>query len=1548
MIILIAVGGVVGLLQLDITHNYLLDRIESRIGQEYDAKLNVGDLHGFLPFNVQLEDVVLVSRDAAETDTLARIGSVSNKIDIWELLQNKVSITGLVIENPELWLRRDENGKIVFLRRLQSPPDTSAESDEPWLSNVEILAPRMAISNGTLHLQNFTDKSQAVNLPQSVTISNLNANFFLEWTGNQRYLDIESISAETEALDLQQFSMTGQVYSDQRYLEFNSFYLHFGNSEMILNGEIDGVDLGTPDFMNQFLTAHYDLDIISTALYPQEVRDVIPAVPDVSGPLTFQLYTEGSTDSLWVDEVSIGKGESLLRLNGAFRNLRERDAFSYRLSIDSVNVRRQDLRALLDTVRAPKYEALEGLTMRGEADGSLDSINVDLEVSSPFGLLDLQGQGQLTAPHGYQGLIRARDMDVSWLATALDTTSLNFEATLNGRGYEPEQAVSDVEVLFEQSLVNQLTVDRFRLTSALDHGRWNHQYEYQKGSQRITGTGEIDFSREREPIILKGRAENINLAEISGDTLIAPTQLNFDYNVEAEELDLADTEGRASFDVAPSVIGGDSVKAHQFYADINTLDNQRRSFRVTSTLFDMNIRGNIYPDEILRQGRFWSAYLKERYHEEITIDSSYSTLQQLPYPSQNIVLDGRVRAKDLSLVRKYLPYAPPFHTDSRITFNVNSDRNRLLFSAEVRADTLQFDQWSIKDGQTQLTASFRSGQPLKVSSSIDFKADVGTLNSSLIDMDSVGVDFAMKQDSLYYRQRVNRIGKDARFDLELAGGLTDSSLVAAIETFYLGNDQYAWTSRERPVVHFLEQKRAVFTDFSFENEDEYFQLQGTLSGSQQDSLSYTLRDINLSRISDLVNGKVGFGGILNGRLKTQSLVDQPTIQGELDVDRFSLNDRIVGDVTFDSNYNQASDRFDTRIEVFTDPEKYGAYLKANDGVQQHFVLDGYFSTAEAAAREDSLFYFDTDFKQIDMWLIPLIVDNLFQQMEGQASGKGYVSGDLNNLDFHADFEAQNVFVKPRFVNTNYFINGPVTVDRQDGVILDSLSVMDTKGGSGTLWGTVDLNDFKPITYLDLSMAMDELQFLNNTMDPDIPFFGNVSGTGTIRLSGSNTDMYMRTPSPVRLTDDSGVSIPLLEETELTETGKFIQFVDSFEEREKSPEPANGEEEEQQEEALQQEIQSMTFSERFDLDLRFITDNNIAVNLIFDPVTGEELNARGSGQMRITMQDQEVQMFGRYQIASGTYQFVTGEIISRKLDLQPGGTIVWEGPPDNARLDISAVYHARPNIATLTAEGPIESQGQSSSQQAPVDLIVDITGTLNSVENSYYFQLPSSLDLSSSSTLSYTISQINRDEQQKLLQATSILFTGQFIPTQGAGSATASLSQSLTRGSTVLNPLLSNQVISPLLSNQINALLDSDVSRMDIDFNLNAYNEVDLGIALRLYNDRLILRREGQITGGGPQTTLGDRIGDLNATYRISRRLSLTAFHRQNQILSNFGVQSQAGDITPSVDGVGLETQFQFNTWQELWHKVVGGPSSTPARKEEENIGESATRTEETE
>ncbi|TYP94929.1 Uncharacterized protein involved in outer membrane biogenesis [Fodinibius salinus] len=1525
LVILIVGGCLIGVLQLDVTQNYLVDNIEQRVEQNFHAKLEIGDVGGFLPFNISMQDVVLVNTYSASEDTVASVQNLTSQIAVWGLLQNELAITGFRLDKPRLWIRSDEEGR----RRLLIPKkdnlaEDSKSAEEGWFSSVEIVAPALEITDGTLHLTAATKKNKIGNLPQSFALTDIEASFFLEWGGPERYFDVSSFSANTKNLGIDKFSLSGQLYSDQNALEFNSFYVNLADSRFILNGQVQGVDITQPDLTGQLAEARYNISVESERFELNDLRDIIPNTPSWDPQFSLQVEADGTTDSLAVTQASIGTGESFIRFKGFFKHLKQQN-FSYDVTLDSVNLRKPDVYKFADTLSTSQYRALQDLSASGEASGSANSVDVDLQLQNPMGRLTVNGQSQLRAPYNYSGTISAKKLNIAPLITTWDTTSLNINSRFEGQGISLEEASGNFEVSLADSYINNIGIDTLWTTAELSDGLFSHHYEYSSGDEHLSGSGTVDVTADKS-LSLEGDGQNFNIKKYLESAAVVSTSLNFDYNVEFQNFKLDDIYGRVNVDIHPSIVGEDSVKSHQFYADLNAPGNDNRSLRLTSSVFDMNISGDILPSDIVEQYQFWMPYLRSQFRTELLLDTEPAAQPSASaLPDDPVVVEGNITAKNLSLIKKYIPDFPSIYSNAELTFSTNTSAQRFLLSANMQADSLNFNNWTFTDSQTQFTASARSDQSLKEFTTVDWETSVGTLDTPRLTADSLVFDFALNQDSVYYSQTTGSIAKNTQFQMDVEAALTDTAISVTVPNFYLGNQEYAWQQVQTPSFTYNQKGQIQFNDFRFQNRDEYLRLQGTFSKNRSDSLTYILEDIHLNRISDLIKGQINFNGVLNGTFVTRSLTRQPTVQGKFDINSFKLNNRLIGDVDFNSEYNPDKKRFDTQIDIQTDSTKYQDYLASNDGIGQDIQLDGYVLQPDANTESDSLYYFDASFKQIDMWVLPLFLDNIFQNMEGQATGDGYITGNFDDIDFHANFETKNVFAKPQFVNTNYFLTGPVILDRDEGVTLDSLNVIDTKGGSGTVWGNIDFNDFSPITYIDLTMDMNRLQFLNNKRDPDVPFFGNASGSGILRLTGSNQDMYMRTPGTLQLSSSSEMSIPLLEETELQETGKFIQFVETFE-PESTSQTEEAEEQAKEatvdEEALREEISDMTFTERFDLDLQFEANENVTVNLLFDPVTGEVLTAGGTGQLNITMQDQDLQMFGRYTINNGNYQFVTGEIISRNFQLQPGGTIIWEGPADNARLDISAVYNARPNIATLTSQTAFDAENENTSQQVPIELVLEITGTLNSVENNFFFRLPSSIDLSSNSTLQYTINQINRDDQQKLLQATSILFSGQFIPSRGASNSTASLSQNLTRGSTVINPLLSNQVISPLLSNQINALLNSDVSELEVDFNLNANNEVDLGIALRLYNDRLILRREGQLTGQGSESSFGDRIGDLNATYRINRGLSLTAFHRQDQVLNSYSASgSQAGDVTPSVDGIGIETQVQYNTWGELMRKI---------------------------
>ena len=636
-------------------------------------------------------------------------------------------------------------------------------------------------------------------------------------------------------------------------------------------------------------------------------------------------------------------------------------------------------------------------------------------------------------------------------------------------------------------------------------------------------------------------------------------------------------------------------------------------------------------------------------------------------------------------------------------------------------------------------------------------------------------------------------------------------------------------------------------------------------------------------------------------------------------EHFDLDDTLFGDILLTSQYNSSLDRFDTNITVRTDSTKYPEYFANNDRRGQNFEIDGYVLAPEEGnfPDVDSLYQFDVDFENVDLWILPYIGPKVFAEASGLANGTGKIWGNLQTYDFESDFMVgvdDAAYIRPEFLDTYYYAQGNLTFTRHDGFTFNDIYFIDPSGGNAILSGYYDLNDFGPSDSLRISLDMDEFQFLNSSFDPTVAFFGQAYGSSTVTISGTNLNPVLRTEEPIVISDFSQISIPLLEETEFNEDNRFIRFVNTFDLDEVQSGMNSSNNRNRINGVPGQSQEELTFAERFTLDLQFVAYDPMTVQLIFDPVTGDIVTADGTGRLRILLEDEQVSMFGRFDITGGNYQFVSGDIFTRRFELESGGSIIWEGDPANARLNnLNAIYRARPDINTLSSTG---TRDPETAQRVPVELVLNIGGTLSSIENNFFFRLPDTFESQQSSTLSTQLASINRDESLKLIQATNFMLMGDFIPVSSAGDPQANpFGENLSGSAAVLNPLLSSQVINPLLSNQVNSLLNSDLSSLDVDFNLNTYNQVDLGVALRLYNDKIILRREGQITGRQ------SNIGDLGATFRINRTFAVTAFHRQDLTFGTISSTEQSQQAQ-EINGVGLEAKVSFNTWDEFFNRLL--------------------------
>jgi translocation and assembly module TamB len=1506
LVILILLFGVI---QVPQTHRYVADIAENRFNSVYFGELSIGNLSGFIPFNMEVRDVLLYGaprEDGELADTLIYIQRGEVRLNPFDFFRNDISIQALTIENPfvDVTLESDENTyKLAnaFKRR-----DQLEESNRIMFRDFQILAPFFSVRDGEINLQ-FRRDAQLTQSPVH-EIREIQLSAFAEISSIQRYFDLQFLFFDIPSKSIDPYQLRGQIFNDDRFIEFNAVRFRHADSRVNVSGEIAGVNILEENLDEQFRNATYSLSIDTTRINPADFVTLDSYDPRFESVLEIDIKIGGTLERMGIDRSDILYGNSRFSMVGEVGNLHQIENLTYDVNLRNVRLYERDIAAFLNNNGSLDFPDLDKLRFSGRLFGDLNRTDGDFNIRTDRGRIQLAGDIQWLDQPDYQFTINTHELDLAQFdAYAIPSTKLNSTSILKGVGFERESAFIEGDIKIYNSVINDFPVEEFNFLGMYsDEVLSSDIFLFKNGS---TFQGELALNTSaNKSLRIDGSAQGFRLHDYYETNHIADSNLDFDLNVFVFGNDINDVSGQFSLDIKNAIIGEDTLGVHQFYADLSTLQNGSRELRFTSTIFDLGMRGDVYPQQIADMALYWYDYVENRVDEAFLFED----IEDLESESQTrpLNLDVDITVKDLSYLSAYLPNIPELKADLAGDVQIQADNQRILVSGGFAGRQVGADDALLESFSAQFTTNLQYRYRLQEFSAIDFVLAANALTYGRVNVSSINASYSMLNENISIITSIQDIGEENYgLDLRLNAVVSDTSLNFLVEQFSLGNPQYKWFNDGSPRLTLNDQEKLHIEHFILRNGNETIDIYGTLSSDLADSVDYRLDNVDLAKLSSLIEGRLNFQGILDGSFSTRSLLKEPSISGELYVDNFALNERVLGDLIFSSAFNPERERFDTKLVVKADTAKHASVLPKDRPVYSDVEISGWLSAPGSTSQSDTSYFFDVIINEIDGWVLTPILPDIFVRTEGSASGAGVFFGNFDDFNFNAEFDVKEIRAVPQFLLTNYTLSGRVVLDRFDGVLIDNVLVSDRRGGSGRLRGTVGFNDFLPERPLDLTLDLSRLEFLNNSYEQDIPFYGNVSGTGSVSLTGSNLSPFLRTIRPVTTTTDSRLYIPLLDETSVEEQARFIEFVKSFSDFEQRRTS-------QQETTTVEPIADLSFLEIFRLDLQFISPIGSNVQLVFDPLTGEVLNTRGSGRVRITLEDEVLQMFGNFAVSDGEYTFVGGDIFVRRFQLRDGGTINWEGDPANARLNIIAAYRARPNIGVLTG-GIIDQQSR-----IPVDLMLEITGTIESIENNFYFEFPNAIDVSQNAT---ELALLN-SEDQKLIQATSLLFTGGFIPVGNAAEGQAGdLGSSLQSRAGQVG-------LSQLLSNQINAVLNSNLSLLDIDLNLTGFDQADLGVALRLFDDRLILRGESQFYSGA-ETGNETMIGDLGVTYRINRSLSLEVFHRRDPTLRSIvGNQTQA----ESIKGIGLEAQLQFNTFKELRERIWVNIRRIFGYNEEEN------------
>jgi len=308
-----------------------------------------------------------------------------------------------------------------------------------------------------------------------------------------------------------------------------------------------------------------------------------------------------------------------------------------------------------------------------------------------------------------------------------------------------------------------------------------------------------------------------------------------------------------------------------------------------------------------------------------------------------------------------------------------------------------------------------------------------------------------------------------------------------------------------------------------------------------------------------------------------------------------------------------------------------------------------------------------------------------------------------------------------------------------------------------------------------------------------------------------------------------------------------------------------------------------------------------IEIVIDQETGSFLRGRGAGSLFMEINTAgKFNMWGDFITYDGIYNFKNLGVIDKKFDVKPGGTIVWDGDPLDAQMNIEALYEV-PGGANpaLMLDNP------NFNKKIDTEVLIQLQGNLLKPDDPLFeIEFPNT-----SGTVASEINYRLADPQRRQLQALSLLSQGIFI-----NEVSVSM-QGIT------NNLYqkASDIFSSLLNEDNNKLqIGVDYLQGDKSALLDIATADRLGFTLSTkLSEKILLNGKIGVPVGGVEQTLV--VGNIQIDFLLNEDGTLKAkvFNKENEF-------RYISDELGYTQGVGLSYQVDFNTFSALIQKIAKG------------------------
>ena len=632
------------------------------------------------------------------------------------------------------------------------------------------------------------------------------------------------------------------------------------------------------------------------------------------------------------------------------------------------------------------------------------------------------------------------------------------------------------------------------------------------------------------------------------------------------------------------------------------------------------------------------------------------------------------------------------------------------------------------------------------------------------------------------------------------------------------------------------------------------------------------------------------GGTINGNAVLSNLQTSPVFVADMNVGDFNFKGDTVGNIAIKVN-NQTANAYAANVNI--------------TGQGNQVTLDGMYYTDTPEGRMDlNLNIVNLGMKSIEGFSFGSI-----RRATGNITGQLKVTGNTAAPVVRGDINFNKVGFNVSMLNSYFTMPKESITFNNEGIRFNDFTLIDSTGNKAVISGAVYTK-----TYTDFAFGMDinatNFRAVNSTQADNKLFYGQLFVDTRVKIRGDMNKPVVDASLTVNDKTDMTFVLPTTDPSVEDRKG-VVEFVDNDAPRLDSI-------------LLAKRLDSLRKSELTGLDVNatIVVNKNANFNIVIDERNGDVVHIKGEAQLNAGIDPSgKINLTGTYTVNQGSYQLSYGPV-SRLFTFKQGSTIVWNGDPTSANIDLTAVYLANVPPIDLVEDQSTGTDAASTvyKQKLPFNVNLNLKDQLLTPKISFDIILPDSnytVPQDVINTVNTRLDQIRRDPNEMNKQVLGVLVLGHFIgdnPLESQGGSAGA--EGLVRNS-----------VSSLLSSQLNKLAGNLIGGVDLNFDLQSgqdystgteQNRTDLNVGLskRFLNDRLTVtvgnnfQLEGKQQPGQSTSTIA---GNLSVNYRLTKdgRYALRAYRRDQYIV----IQGQVIET-----GVGFTVNVDYNRFKEIFSK----------------------------